>query len=244
MLPEDREHRLQEGQDKCEQASQLASGQQFDEAIRAFNEAEENFQQVQDWHWLTFARHEKLQSLQHIEDYDNAWTLTDQLLQGYFETRNKQGLSQTAINRASICYERFENYRALENLRIAENLILKERINGSLAYIYSNMAMNFQDLEEYNTAIRYLRKSIALYSVTESSSEHLWCLHQLGDCFYKLYKLEEAEENFLLSYRGYLKIQDSETALQLMKKLHELFKNSFQPAKAAQAEQMIQEIAQ
>lgn len=207
---------------------------QYDQAITLFQEAELCFEQVQDFHWLTFIRHERFHALRKLERYDEALELSNAIILGYRETKNSQGLSLITMHCSEVYLERYESYQALAFLRVAENILREERVEQTLPYVYSNMALSLMDLENYSEAIVFLKKSLFYYSSEAHTQERSWCLHHLGNCYRKVYHPVQAEQYYLQSGKEYQRTGDEAMRKAVLDDLKHLYVETSQPHKGEQ----------
>lgn len=224
--------------------------QEYDEAIHQlergeatlafehFELAEQVFLELQDRHWLTFIRHERFRLFLQTEQYEPALALAEDIIEGYLETQNKKGLALIQIHKADILLEQEKPLEALTSLRIAEAIVSSESIDELAGYLYSSLALVLIHLEDYFHAIQELNAALDIFPTEKASANIAWCQQMLGQCHWKLFDLASAERHFVASHQGYLKLGDTQNAMEVIDQLKQLYTSSDQIDKLSELNRM------
>lgn len=218
----DRDQVLEKGQYLCDEAVNYARQGAHSSAMEYFSQAETCFEKIQDYHWLTFLKHEKLQSLIALEKYDEALELSEEVSSGYLETKNYRGLTLLLIHKTNLFLDQGNIDSAMASLRLAEGVALKQNEKSSLGYVYSTLGGLYMDMKDYVLAIETLNSVSSYYSEEENPQETAWCWHLLGLCHEKIFHTQDAEKYYEKSSSLYLSINQYDSGATVMEDLRML----------------------
>ncbi len=236
LKTEDRDNLLLEGETRCDEAVSLVQEGDYTSALESFNQAEEIFVKINDQHWLNFLRHEKFRVFQELQRYEEALVLADEIIEGYHETINKNGLSLVMIHKSDVFMELGKKHEALASLNLARSVIESEKLNDLKGYLNCNMAMVHIALEDFVSAIETLTVALDSYTLESSPQEYSWCLFQLGTCYKKTYDYNAAENYLTGSYQAYSKTGEVEMQKETLEVLREIYSATNQLKKLSDLE--------
>ena len=242
MRPADREALCKQGEELCDQAIHSANQGEFETALELFEKAENLFSQIQDLHWLTFLRHEKLHSLIGLERVDEALELADKTVYGYLSTYNSRGLVPLLILKATILIERKELNRALETIKTAENIATQRGYAELTNHILSTLADCLMEQENFLEAIQALRELTPSEERKDQSEEYGWALLRLGVCFQAICHPDKAEGYFKSSSRVFQEADTPRLSLQSLSRLKRLYENAGREEKIRQVERQMEHL--
>ncbi|MBU2512962.1 tetratricopeptide repeat protein [bacterium] len=220
---EDRDDLLLEGEAKCDEAISLVQEGDYSSALDSFDCAEDIFLKINDQHWLNFLRHEKFRVFQQLNRYEDALEITEKIIEGYYETMNRNGLSLILIHKSDILMEMGKRHDALASLNLAKAVIESEKLHDLKGYLNSNLAMVHMALEDFVSAIKALQTALNSYPEESNPSEYAWCLFQLGICYKKTYDYNSAESHLTASYQTYSRTSEYDMQKQVLEVLREIY---------------------
>ncbi len=231
---EERESLLAKGEQEYDEAVHQLERNEYDLAFKHFDLAEQAFLQLHDQHWLTFLYHEKFRIYRQTDQLEQALELTDSIINGYLDTKNKRGLVLIHIHKADILGDKEQPVQALACLRTAEAIVKSEKITDLKGYLFSSLAVVLMVLEDYIEAMSSLQQALKTYSADSNAIEVAWCLHQLGNCYLKLFDLNSAERHFIGAYQSYFQAGDNEAGRGVIEQLKKTYLASNQVNKIDQ----------
>lgn len=226
MQKKSRSELLEKGQYLCDEAVNYARQGAHTTAMEYFDQAETCFEKINDFHWLTFLRHEKLQTIIALGKLEEAQSLTDEISTGYLETKNFRGLTLLLIHKANLLLELDDIDAALAQLRLAEGVAAKQSEQSSLGYVYSTMAGLYSEMQQYIQAIDVLAKVDGLYSEEENPAELAWCYHLNAFCHEQIFHIGDAEKLYEKSVALYLEEKQFDDGARVLDDLRKLYQSS------------------
>lgn len=134
--------------------------------------------------------------------YSEALTIYSQTLQHFKQTNQRLPTAITYNNIGEIYRDRFKDYkRALAMYKNAAIINKAEQNTFHLAKNYNNLGMSFSAINENDSALIYLKKSIELNQEMGNGIGLIKARHNLGDFYQKIGKLDKAEEYYRINLK-------------------------------------------